>query len=110
MDCVFCQIVAGELPADVLLRDERVMVFRDIEPVAPVHLVVVPNEHFVTLDDLDDPDLGGALLSACSRAAEIAGLANGYRVVANVGPGGGQFVPHLHLHVLGGRRLTWPPG
>ncbi len=110
MDCVFCKIVAGEIPADVVLRAERVTVFRDIAPAAPTHLVVVPNRHIPTLDDLDDPALGGALLAAGAQAAQAAGLTGGYRVVANVGPDGDQLVQHLHLHVLGGRHMGWPPG
>jgi histidine triad (HIT) family protein len=110
MTCIFCQIAAGQVPAQVVLQDEAVTVFRDIAPQAPVHLVVVPNRHVGSLAALEDADLAGRLLLACRQAAAAAGLGGGYRVVTNVGPDGGQSVDHLHLHLLGGRALGWPPG
>ncbi len=110
-ECPFCAIVAGHLPATVVYRDEAVTAFQDINPIAPTHILVVPNRHIATLNDLDDADLAGRLLLTCQRVAHAAGLAEGgYRVVNNVGSQGGQHVYHIHLHVLGGRRLTWPPG
>ena len=108
-DCLFCRIVAGELPAEVVYRAEAVTAFRDIAPAAPTHLVVVPDRHVGSLADLEDAGLGGALLAACRQVALEAGL-SGYRVVTNVGADGGQSVAHLHLHVLGGRPMRWPPG
>ncbi|MBE3589596.1 MAG: histidine triad nucleotide-binding protein [Firmicutes bacterium] len=111
-DCLFCRIVAGELPARKVYEDEEVLAFRDIQPVAPVHVLVVPKRH---LDGLaaagaEDAPLLGRLLDAARRVAEAEGLAEGYRVVVNQGRHGGQSVGHLHLHVLGGRAMQWPPG
>jgi histidine triad (HIT) family protein len=108
--CIFCRIIAGDIPATVLYRDDTVTVFRDIAPAAPAHALVVPNRHIAALPDLHDVNLAGALLLAAARAAADMGLTGGYRVVANSGIDGGQSVDHLHLHVLGGRRLAWPPG
>lgn len=105
MSCVFCRIVAGELPAARLHEDEHVLVFRDVRPQAPTHLLVVPKRHLDSLDQLEDAGLAGALLSAAARAARSEGLAQGWRLIANTGAHGGQEVPHLHLHVLGGRPL-----
>jgi histidine triad (HIT) family protein len=105
MTCIFCRIVAGEVPAERVHEDERVIAFRDIHPQAPVHLLVVPKAHVGSLAELDDPELAGALLLAAARVARDAGLARGYRLIANTGAEGGQEVPHLHLHVVGGRPL-----
>lgn len=105
MDCTFCKIAAGEIPAERVLEDEDVIVFADIRPQAPTHLLVVPRRHVASLDELDDPALGGALLAAARRAATAAGLARGWRLIVNTGAHGGQEVDHLHLHVLGGRPL-----
>jgi len=117
-DCIFCRIVAGEIPANVVHSDERVIAFRDVNPQAPVHVLVVPRRHVESLaalaaEDGEDADLAAALLAAANRVARAEGLAapdRGFRVVANTGPHGGQSVDHLHLHVLGGRVLAWPPG
>ncbi len=105
MDCLFCSIVAGDLPSERVLEDDHVIVFRDIQPQAPTHLLVVPRRHLASMDELDDPALGGAILAAARRAARDAGLTDGWRLIANTGTDGGQEVPHLHFHVLGGRRL-----
>lgn len=105
MDCIFCKIVAGEIPSDRVYEDERVIAFRDISPQAPAHLLVIPRAHLDSLDGLEDPELGGALLVAASRVAREAGLERGWRLIANTGGEGGQEVPHLHLHVLGGRPM-----
>jgi len=113
MDCIFCKIVAGEIPARVLFRDEEITAFYDVNPAAPTHILVIPNQHIDSLDELtpDTVDLAGHLLLACKRAAAETGLSeSGYRVVTNVGEGAGQSVQHLHLHVLGKRRMSWPPG
>lgn len=112
-ECVFCGIVAGEKPARIVYRDDLVTAFHDIRPVAPTHILVIPNRHVESLAQLDgnDGDLFGRLVSVANRIAREAGMADqGYRVVANCGRDGGQTVFHLHLHLLGGRRMTWPPG
>lgn len=112
MSCIFCKIVAGEIPSTPLYQDEQVYAFADIDPKAPVHVLIVPRKHLASLDD-SDPDkraLLGHLLGAASEIARQKGLARGYRVVVNTGPDGGQTVDHLHLHLLGGRHMTWPPG
>ena len=113
-NCIFCQVVAGEISADIVHRDERAVVFRDINPQAPVHLLVIPREHVESLDEAagrgDDETLGH-LLRVASRVAHQEGLSEkGYRTVINTGAGAGQSVFHLHIHVLGGRPLHWPPG
>jgi histidine triad (HIT) family protein len=106
--CIFCQIASGEIPADEVYRDDRAMAFRDLDPKAPTHILVIPTEHVPSLSQADDA-LAGHLLTVAARIGEAVD-GDGYRVVANVGPDGGQTVDHLHLHVLGGRRMTWPPG
>lgn len=111
MSCVFCRIVRGELPARRILEDDDVVAFHDISPVAPVHALVIPKRHVASLDALDDLALHGKLLAIAARVARTLGLADrGYRVVVNTNDDGGQTVFHLHLHVLGGRALGWPPG
>ncbi len=112
-ECVFCQIAAGEIPAQVLLEDEEAIVFHDLNPQAPTHLLVIPRRHVESTGTLETEDgaLAGHLLLTAARAARQAGIHDsGYRVVANTGNEGGQTVPHLHLHVLGGRPMSWPPG
>jgi histidine triad (HIT) family protein len=112
-DCLFCKIVAGDIQPDVVYENEQVLAFRDIRPQAKVHVLVIPKRHIPTLDDFpaDEPALAGALFSAVQEVARREGLAaGGYRTVINCRGDGGQEVYHLHLHVLGGRRLTWPPG
>jgi len=111
--CLFCRIVAGEIPADFIHRDDRSVVIRDINPQAPTHLLVIPQEHIDSLDDASQKDeaLLGHLLRVAARVANAAGLAEGgYRTVINNGAGAGQSVFHLHVHVLGGRPMDWPPG
>jgi histidine triad (HIT) family protein len=112
MSCLFCKIASGEIPSAAVYLDERVYAFADINPKAPVHVLIIPREHIDSLAEATSEH--GALLGHLfSIAAEIArnkGLANGYRVVVNTGEDGGQTVDHLHLHLLGGRQLTWPPG
>ncbi len=112
-NCVFCAIVEGSVPADIVHRDGDVVAFRDIAPKAPVHILVVPREHIASLDDTDAgaESVLGRLVGAARDLARSEGLAqDGYRVVVNNGAAAGQSVDHLHVHVLGGRDLGWPPG
>jgi histidine triad (HIT) family protein len=112
-ECLFCRVAAGEVPAEFVQRDDRSVVIRDINPQAPTHLLVIPVEHIESLDDASQKDeaLLGHLLRVAARVANAAGLAEGgYRVVINNGAGAGQSVFHLHVHVLGGRAMNWPPG
>ncbi len=111
-DCLFCRIVAGEIPATVVHETDDVLAFRDIAPAAPTHVVVVPKAHHVDVAALTaaDPDLAGRLLAAGAAVAAQEGLGEGFRLVFNTGSDGGQTVFHVHLHVLGGRPMTWPPG
>lgn len=109
--CLFCKMVDGDIKADVVFEDEHVFAFRDINPQAPVHILIIPKIHIATLNELDDITLGGHLLQATKHLAQQEGLAeSGYRTVLNCNKNGGQEVYHLHLHLLGGRRLSWPPG
>jgi histidine triad (HIT) family protein len=111
-DCLFCKIVAGEIPADRVHENDEVIAFRDINPRAPTHVLVIPRRHIPDAHALTDADgrLLAALFGVIAKLADAAGLGNGYRVVTNVGPEAGQSVPHLHFHLLGGRAMGWPPG
>ncbi len=110
-DCLFCKMVAGVIKPHVVFEDDAVLAFRDINPQAPVHILVIPKQHVATLNDLDSPELGGRLLLAATAITKQEGLAtDGYRVNINCNKKGGQEVYHLHLHILGGRQMTWPPG
>lgn len=109
--CLFCRIVRREIPAKIIWEDARALAFRDVDPKAPTHVLVVPKQHFASLNDAPDPALlGHLLLAAREIAVEEAIAESGYRVVVNTGPDAGQTVFHLHVHLLGGRRMTWPPG
>ena len=109
--CIFCKIAAGEIPATILKRADGMMAFQDLNPQAPTHLLVIPTDHLASLNDAKDPQLLGRLLGFARDLARDAGIAQrGYRVVVNTNPDGGQTVFHLHLHLLGGRPMTWPPG
>lgn len=113
MSCLFCRIVAGEIPASKVYEDERMIAFADINPQAPMHLLVVPREHIPTLNDLTpahDALTGAMLRRAAALAAERGYAARGFRAVFNCNADAGQTVFHLHLHVLGGRPMAWPPG
>lgn len=111
MDCLFCKIAAGEIPATVVYQDEKLLAFRDIAPVAPTHVVVIPKTHFpdAQLLSANDPALAGELLRVMAEIGEQE-ADTGYRMVFNTGDDGGQTVHHVHGHVLGGRHLKWPPG
>ncbi len=109
-DCIFCKIIAGKIPAKILYRDEKVIAFPDINPAAPVHLLIIPTQHIPSLLDLRDADLPiiGHMTRVANQMAREQGIAeNGFRVVINCGKWGGQLVPHLHIHLLGGRDLKW---
>ena len=110
-NCLFCKIVRGEIPSEIVARTDTAIAFRDIGPKAPTHILVIPTEHVASLAEVGDNVDLGALLRLAREVARQAGIeASGYRVVINTGGDGGQTVDHLHLHVLGGRRMTWPPG
>lgn len=112
-DCLFCRIIRGEIPADVVAEGESWIAFRDIQPQAPVHVLVIPRRHVESVGALDAEDtaLVGELMLAAAEVARIEGVSeSGYRAVTNVGERAGQSVFHLHVHVLGGRRMRWPPG
>ena len=112
MSCLFCRIVAGEVPATVVHETDRTLAFRDITPQAPTHVLVIPRDHHADLAALSDADPGyvAEVVAAAVAVARAEGLDGGYRIVANTGDDGGQTVHHLHVHVLGGRSLGWPPG
>jgi histidine triad (HIT) family protein len=112
MDCLFCKISAGEIPAKAVYRDDRVLAIQDVNPQAPVHLLVMPVEHHANIGDLSDAS-DGQLLARLFEVATKLGREHGnggYRLVMNTGVDGGQTVDHLHVHVLAGRKMTWPPG
>jgi len=110
-DCLFCKIARGDIPAKLVAGDERFVAFRDIDPKAPTHILVIPRAHVASLDAADDPDLLGGLLTFVRQVARDAGVAEaGYRTVLNTNRHGGQAVAHLHAHILGGRQMGWPPG
>ncbi len=109
--CLFCRIVRKEIPASVMWEDEQALAFRDIDPKAPTHVLVIPKRHFASLNETTDAALLGHLMLAAREIAEGEGLAqSGYRLVVNTGAEAGQTVAHVHLHLLGGRRMKWPPG
>ena len=112
-DCLFCRIVSGAIPADVVLDDDLVLAFRDVAPKAPVHVLLIPREHIASAVELTDAHgaLLGRLFAVGAAVARQEGVAeSGYRIVTNAGADAGQSVHHLHLHLLGGRSLAWPPG
>ncbi len=112
-ECVFCRIVAGQIPATIIYRDDKVVAFRDTNPQAPVHVLVIPTAHVPSLNGLseDHDEMVGYLIRTAAQIAKQEGVAeSGYRLIANTGPDAGQSVDHVHCHLLGGRRLGWPPG
>jgi histidine triad (HIT) family protein len=113
MTCLFCKIVQGEIPADVVFEDNDIMAFRDINPQASTHLLIIPKRHIATINDTNDEDgqLLGSMVLRAKKLAQTEKLSEkGYRLVFNINSGGGQEVYHIHLHLLGGRQMTWPPG
>ncbi len=111
-DCIFCKIISGEIPSKKAYEDEKVLVFHDINPAAPVHVLVIPKKHIKSMADIKEEDLSliGHIHWVIHNLADELGLQEGYRIVNNCGKAGGQEVPHLHFHVLGGRTLSWPAG
>ena len=110
-NCLFCKIARGEIPSAKVAENEHYFAFRDISPQAPVHVLVIPKRHFASLNDAPDPGVVGGLVALAMEVVQAEGLAaKGHRLVINTGPDGGQTVDHLHLHVLGGRQMKWPPG
>lgn len=110
-NCLFCKMVSGEIKPDTVFEDDNVLAFRDIHPQAPVHILIIPKHHIATLNDLDDPEVLAQLLKTAVYLAKQEGLSEeGYRTVFNCNKHGGQAVYHLHLHLLGGRQMSWPPG
>ncbi len=109
-NCIFCRIARGEIPATIVAQNEDAVAFRDLDPKAPVHVLVIPRKHVPSLADATDPALVGKVLILAAEVAALEGLSGGYRVVLNSGADAGQTVDHLHAHVMGGRKLAWPPG
>lgn len=111
-DCLFCRIIEGEIPSSKVYEDKDMYAFRDIEPQAPAHVLIVPKKHISSLDECSEEDIEilGRILVKVKEIAEIAGITNGYRLVSNCGEDGFQTVEHLHFHLLGGRPMLWPPG
>jgi histidine triad (HIT) family protein len=112
MDCLFCRIIQGEIPAKKVYEDDETFVFEDIKPQAPTHVLIIPKKHIVDVKEAraEDAEIIGKLHLVAAKIARDRKIENGYRTVFNVGPGAGQSVFHLHLHLLGGRPLDWPPG
>ncbi len=112
MDCLFCKIVAGEIPSTKVYEDEQIFAFRDINPQAPTHILVIPKEHISSVDAItpENSAIVAHIFEIIPKLAAEDGLDKGYRVISNIGEQGQQTVPHLHFHILGGRDMTWPPG
>ena len=113
MDCLFCKIIKGEIPSSKVYEDELIYAFRDIEPQAPVHILIIPKQHIASANELNEENsaIVGHIFSVAAKIAKSEGIAEGgYRIVNNCGADGGQTVGHLHFHMLGGRSLAWPPG
>lgn len=111
-DCIFCKIAAGKIGGPPVYQDEAITAFKDINPQAPVHILLIPKKHISSMNEAtaEDEALLGQLMRTAAQIARNEGLGSGYRLVANTGPDGGQSVFHIHLHLLGGRRMAWPPG
>jgi histidine triad (HIT) family protein len=111
-DCLFCKIAAGEIPSDIVYHNDELLAFRDINPQAPQHILIIPRKHIPRVEDLEDKDAGlaGRMILAAKHIAKDLGLLRGYRLVFNNGEDGGQEVEHIHLHLMGGRRFGWPAG
>ncbi len=112
MDCVFCKIANGEIPSKKAYEDGRVLAFYDLDPQAPVHILIIPKEHIQSVEDITEENsaIVAHIFEVAAKLAKENNLEKGFRVVSNVGKDGGQSVPHLHFHLLGGRSMKWPPG
>lgn len=112
MDCLFCNIVKGKIPSEKVYEDNDVYAFKDVNPEAPVHILIIPKRHIKSVDELEETDkeLVGHIFLVAKKLAKENKLKNGYRLVSNIGEEGGQSVEHLHFHLLGGRSFNWPPG
>jgi len=110
MNCVFCKIVSGEIPSKVVYEDDNVLAFNDIEPQAPIHIVVIPKKHFANILELNDSNILNAIFDSIRKIVDEQKIEKGFRIVCNTGTDGGQTVDHLHFHILAGRNLQWPPG
>ena len=112
MSCIFCKIANGEIPANKVYEDEKVLAFRDLEPQAPVHILIIPKEHIESANDINEENASivGNIFCVAKKIAAENNLTTGYRIVNNCGDDGGQSVKHLHFHLLGGRSMKWPPG
>ena len=111
-DCLFCKMVVREIPADIVHESDAILAFRDIQPKAPTHILLIPKEHIPSMEDVTDEHAAmlADLIQAATHLAKTEGLSGGWRLVSNVGPDAGQSVFHLHFHLLGGRAMAWPPG
>ena len=110
-NCIFCKIGRGEIPAKMVVNNKEIAAFRDANPQAPTHILIIPRKHIASLDDMADSNLLGQMMAIAAALARQEGIAKtGYRTVINTGSDGGQSVDHLHVHLLGGRHMTWPPG
>jgi len=111
-DCIFCKIAEKEIPSNVVYEDDKILCFHDLEPQAPVHVLIIPKKHIASMDDVqaEDQELLGYIMVKVKEIAEILELDNGYRLVNNCGEDGFQTVKHIHFHLLGKRKMTWPPG
>lgn len=111
-DCLFCKIVDGEIESEILYEDEEIIAFPDINPVAPIHILIIPKEHIESADDLEKrhSEMVGKIFLVAKKIAKDMDLDEGYRIVNNCGEDGGQTVKHIHFHLIGGRQLMWPPG
>ena len=111
-DCIFCKIAEKEIPSNLVYEDDKILCFHDLEPQAPVHVLIIPNKHIASMDDVqaEDQELLGYIMVKVKEIAEILELDNGYRLVNNCGEDGFQTVKHIHFHLLGKRKMTWPPG
>ena len=112
MDCIFCKIAAGEIPSKKAYEDDQIYAFYDLDPQAPVHILLIPKKHISSARELDESNSGivAHIFAVAAKLARELGLENGFRIVNNCGEDGGQTVQHLHFHLLGGRKMAWPPG
>lgn len=112
MDCLFCKIIDKEIPSHIVYEDDKILAFKDVNPQAPVHVLLIPKEHIASANDLtsDHIDLVGHIFLVAKELSKELGLHNGYRIVNNCSVDGGQTVDHIHFHLLGGRQMMWPPG